>query len=83
MIAKTSDILNYLYLLAVISLSLGVTNLLPFPPLDGGKALIYLIEWITKKDIKENIQLKIQSVGFTLIILLSIYVMYSDIIKLF
>ena len=83
MIAKTGDLLNYLYLLSVISLSLGVTNLLPFPPLDGGKVLIYLIEWITKKEIKENIQLKIQSIGFTLIILLSIYVMYSDIIKLF
>ena len=83
LVAKTGDILNYLYLLSVISLSLGVTNLLPVPPLDGGKVVIYLIEWIIRKPISENIQLKIQSIGFALIMILSIYVMYSDIIKLF
>lgn len=83
MVAQTSDILNYLYLLAVISLSLGVTNLLPVPPLDGGKVVIYLIEWAIRKPISENIQLQIQSIGFTLIIALSIYVMYNDIVRIF
>lgn len=83
MIVQTNDIINYIYLLAVISLSLGVTNLLPFPPLDGGKVVIYIIEWLIRKPIKENIQLQIQSLGFTLIIALSIYVMYNDIIRIF
>ena len=42
-VVKTSGIANYIYLLAVISVSLGVTNLLPIPALDGGKLLILLI----------------------------------------
>ncbi|MEI3402300.1 MAG: site-2 protease family protein [Clostridia bacterium] len=42
-VVKTNGIINYLYLLAVISVSLGVTNLLPIPALDGGKILILLI----------------------------------------
>lgn len=49
MVAKTDGIADFIYLLALISLSLGVTNLLPFPPLDGGKIVIYLIEAILKK----------------------------------
>ena len=47
-VVQTSGIINYLHLLAVISVSLGVTNLLPIPALDGGKLLILLIEIIRK-----------------------------------
>ena len=42
-VVQTSGIINYLNLLAIISVSLGVTNLLPIPALDGGKILILLI----------------------------------------
>lgn len=68
-------------LLSVISLSLGITNLLPFPPLDGGKIVIYIIEWIRKKPLKENIEMGLQSVGFALIIVLSIYVAFNDVTR--
>ena len=53
-VAKTSGIKEFVYMLALISLSLGVTNLLPIPALDGGKLLILLIEAIRRKPMKEK-----------------------------
>ena len=81
-VANTTNIQNYFYIMALISLSLGVTNLLPFPPLDGGKILIYIIELIRRKPLKQNIEVAIQMTGFYLLIGLSIFVMYNDIIRI-
>lgn len=81
-IVQTTGILDFVYILAIISMSLGVTNLLPFPPLDGGKVLLLLIEAIRKKPLKENLEIKIQMLGFVLLIMLSFYVAYNDIIRI-
>ena len=82
-VVSTNGIMQYLYIMAVISVSLGITNLLPFPPLDGGKILIYLIEWVRRKPLKEETELKIQTWGFAILIALAIYVTYNDIIRIF
>ena len=82
-VSKTKGIEEFIYLLALISLSLGVTNLLPFPPLDGGKIVILLIEGIRRKPLKESVEVKIQLAGFCLLIALSIYVTYNDILRIF
>ena len=82
-VAGTKGIYEYVYIFSLISLSLGVTNLLPFPPLDGGKVLILLIEAIRRKPLKENIEIAIQSAGFFLLITLSIYIAYNDILRIF
>ena len=82
-VSQTSGIMDFIYLLSVISLSLGLTNLLPVPPLDGGKILIYIIEGIKRKPLKTETSLAIQMLGFMLIIGLSVFVMYNDVIKLF
>lgn len=82
-VVNTNDIMNYLYIMALISASLGITNLLPLPPLDGGKIVIYIIEAIRKKPINEELELKIQSLGFSLLITLAIIVTYNDIIRIF
>ena len=82
-VSNTQGIVEFIYMLALVSLSLGVTNLLPFPPLDGGKIVILLIEWIRRKPIKENIEIAIQMVGFFLLIGLSLYVTYNDILRIF
>lgn len=82
-VSKTKGVVEFIYLLALISLSLGVTNLLPFPPLDGGKVVLLLIEAIRKKPLKEEIEVKIQLAGFCLLIGLSIYVTYNDILRIF
>ena len=82
-VVSTEGINEYLYIMALISLSLGVTNLLPMPPLDGGKILIYVIEWIRRKPMKEETELKLQALGFSLLIALTIYVTYNDILRIF
>ena len=82
-VSKTQGLVEFLYMLALISLSLGVTNLLPFPPLDGGKVVILLIEAVRRKPIKENVEIAIQMAGFFLMIGLSIYVTYKDVLRIF
>ena len=83
MVVQTSGVQDFVYLLSVVSLSLGVTNLLPIPALDGGKIVLLLVEAIRKKKISEEIELKIQTVGFTFLILLSLYVSFNDVARLF
>lgn len=82
-VASTTTFAEFIYLLAVISLSLGVTNLLPIPALDGGKILLLLIEAIRRKPLSEKFEITVQLIGFSLLILLSIYVSYNDILRLF
>ena len=82
LVAQTSGVIDFLYLMALISMSLGVTNLLPFPPLDGGKILIYIIEAIRKKPLKEEFELKLQMIGFLALITLSIFVTFNDVERL-
>ena len=82
-VAQTKNTSQFIYILALISVSLGVTNLLPFPPLDGGKIVILIIEAIRRKPIKENVEIAIQMAGFFLLIGLSIFVTYNDILRIF
>lgn len=82
-VADTKEISDFIYIVALISLSLGVTNLLPFPPLDGGKVVIYIIEAVRRKPLKENTEAAIQMAGFAILIALSIYVTYNDILRIF
>ena len=58
-IVKTNGLFDFLYLLSIISISLGVTNLLPIPGLDGGKILLILIEMIRRKKVSEEFELKL------------------------
>lgn len=81
-VSQTSSLTDFIYLLSVISLSLGITNLIPIPPLDGGKILIYIIEFIKRKPLKEETSLKIQMAGFMFIIGLSVFVMYNDVARI-
>lgn len=83
MVVETSGVKDFVYLLAVVSLSLGVTNLLPIPALDGGKILLLVIEAIRRKKMGEELELKIQSIGFMFLILLSLYVSLNDVARLF
>ena len=82
-VAESKGIYNFIYLLCLISMSLGITNLLPIPALDGGRFLLLIIEAIRGRALDEDLELKIQSIGFTLLILLSLYVSYNDILRLF
>lgn len=82
MVSQTSSLIEFIYLLSVISISLGVTNLLPIIPLDGGKVVIYIIEAIRKKPVSEKTQEAIASVGLFIILSLSLIVTFNDIMRL-
>lgn len=82
-VAKTNGFTDFIYILALVSISLGFTNLLPFPPLDGGKIVILLIEAIRRKPISEKLEIYIQMIGFALLIGLSVLVTYNDILRIF
>lgn len=81
-ITKTNSAQNYFYMLSLISISLGITNLLPILPLDGGKIVLIIFEAIRGKKINKRTNEIIQSIGFYFIIGLSIFVMYNDIVKI-
>ena len=82
-VAKTNGLKEFMYMLALISLSLGVTNLLPIPALDGGKILILIIEAIRRKPLNEKTEINIQLIGFSILIALSLYITYNDILRIF
>ncbi len=82
-VSKTSGIREFLYMLALISVSLGVTNLLPIPALDGGKILLLIIEAIRRKPLNEKTEINIQLIGFSILIALSLYITYNDILRIF
>ncbi len=82
-VAKTDGIREFFEMMALISLSLGITNLLPIPALDGGKILILLIELIRRKPMNEQTEINIQLAGFAILLALSLYVTYNDILRIF
>lgn len=80
---KTEGLLEFFNLMAIISLAVGVANLLPFPPLDGGKVVIVVCEAIIRKKLPPNAEAIISYIGFGLLILLTIVVTYNDLIRIF
>ncbi len=70
--------------IAMLSINLGLINILPIPALDGGRALFIILEKIFgKRIVKENIENIIHNVGFALLMLLVLAVTVKDVIKLF
>ena len=74
---------NLLYLLAYLSINVGVINLIPFPAFDGGHILFLIIEKIRRKPVPEKVESTITAIGFVLLILLMIYITCHDVINLF
>ena len=72
-----------LYITALISINLGVMNLLPFPALDGGRMICLLFEMITRKRIPPKIEGTVNAIGLMLLLGLSVLIMIKDVIGLF
>jgi len=69
-------------LLALISLSLAVMNLLPIPMLDGGHIVLYALEWLTGKKISNTTQQFLFKLGLIAILTISGLALYNDFLKL-
>ena len=74
---------SLLYLLAYLSINVGIMNLIPFPAFDGGHILFLLIEKVRGKPVSANVEATITGIGFICLILLMIYVTCHDVINLF
>ena len=81
-VSKSNGFLEFINLLGIISLAVGVANILPFPPLDGGKIVIVVIESIVRKKLSEKAEAIISYIGFGFLIALTIFVTYRDIIRI-
>ena len=75
--------LNFFTFMAVISINLGVLNLLPIPILDGGHILFLGIEAVRRRPLSENVIMIAQRVGLVLLLSLMAFAFYNDIVRLF
>ena len=73
---------TFLGFLGIVSVSLGVLNLLPVPVLDGGHLLFYLLEWIKGSPLSEVAQLTGQKIGIAMLLALMSLAFYNDIMRL-
>ncbi len=76
-------LLSFLFFMAILSVNLGVLNLLPVPILDGGHLIFYLIELVTGKEVNIKWREWAQQIGFVLLIMLMLFVFYNDIMRIF
>lgn len=75
-------LLTFLTFLALLSMSLAIINMLPIPALDGGHFVMLCYEAVTRKPVPFKVQIVLQNVGFALLIMLMLFVIYNDIISL-
>ena len=71
-----------LYLVALISINLGVMNLLPIPALDGGRLITLLFEMVTRKRVPPKIEGIVNAVGLFVLLAFSFFIMIKDIVAL-
>jgi regulator of sigma E protease len=76
-------VIRFIQFLALLSLSLGVLNLLPLPLLDGGHLVLYALEWVRGCALPESVMLVWQKIGIVLIAALTLLAIGSDLNRLF
>jgi regulator of sigma E protease len=81
-ISAQIGLVPFLSFMAVVSISLGVLNLMPVPVLDGGSMLLFTIEGIKGRPLSERAQIAAQYVGFAFIGMLMVLALYNDIMRL-
>lgn len=80
--AAAKGVLNLLYFTGMLSLSLGIMNLIPFPALDGGQLVMLCVEAVKRKPLSIKTYQIVNVAGFAIFILLTIIITYRDIMKL-
>ncbi len=78
-ISKSGEISQLVFFSAVLSINLGLINLLPLPALDGGSIFISLIEVVIRRPINKKLQGTVMYFGFVLLMLLMLFITYNDI----
>jgi len=79
---KKFGVIPFLGMIADLSVSLALVNVLPIPALDGGRVLILLLEWIAGKELDEKIETKIINGSFIFLIILILFIIIKDIVNI-
>lgn len=79
---KQFGIIPFIGMVADLSLSLALVNILPIPALDGGRVLILLVEWIAGKELDEKIETRIINGSFIFLIILILFIIIKDIVNI-
>jgi regulator of sigma E protease len=74
--------MNLLYFMGLLSVNLGILNLLPIPVLDGGHLVFLTLEAIRRRPLSESSMLISQKVGIALLGTLMLFVFYNDIVRI-
>ncbi len=82
-IVSAGAVFFYLWFVGVLSLSLAIINILPFPALDGGRLAFFLIEAATGKRVNPEVERMVHTIGLFILIGLFLLITYSDLLKLF
>ncbi len=80
--AAKQSLMNILPIMALISINLGVFNLLPIPALDGGRLFMILIEMIFRKPVPQKFEGLVHGIGFVILFAFMIFITLKDILKL-
>ena len=80
--AAKTGVVSILFLIALLSISVGVLNLFPMAPLDGGHIAVLLAEMVIRRELPEKMKLVFLNAGFVLIMALMVFILYSDLSKL-
>lgn len=78
-ISKNAGLVSFIYFMALLSVNLGLINLLPIPALDGGHIVIYLIEIITFRQLSDKVKDIILKIGITIILAILVLATWNDI----
>ena len=81
--AAKNGLENVLFFLAMISINIGIFNLIPIPALDGGKIVLNILEAIRRKPLKQEIETYVTLVGVVIMVVLMIAVTWNDIMRTF
>lgn len=80
--AARTGVVSILFLIALLSISVGVLNLFPMAPLDGGHIAVLMAEMVIRRDLSEKLKLVFLNAGFVLVMALMVFILYSDLSKI-
>ena len=81
-ISKNAGLISFIYFMALLSVNLGLINLLPIPALDGGHIVIYLVEIVTFRQLSDKVKDIILKIGITIILAILVLATWNDVTHL-
>lgn len=80
--ASRTGIMNVMYIMGIISINLGLINLIPFPALDGGRIVLLLVEMIRRKKMDEEREGMFHFIGFVILMIFMVMITWKDIVRM-